>query len=99
MGFAECSMRVSFRVNIVIAMLVLAALIGACKPKYDTSDKMIFHYNESNGIQTLDPAYASGQAVIWPCNQLYNGLVDLDDSLNIVPAIAKSWPFSSRFTF
>lgn len=92
--YADHTMRLSFRLNIAVAVLVLVALAGACKPKYDSSDKMIFHYNESNGIQTLDPAYASGQAVIWPCNQLYNGLVDLDDSLNIVPAIAKSWTIS-----
>lgn len=72
---------------------LLCAAVG-CKPKYDSDGKMIFHYNESNGIQTLDPAYASGQAVIWPCNQLYNGLVDLDDSLNIVPSIAKRWTIS-----
>ena len=55
---------------------------------------MIFHYNESGGIQTLDPAYSSGQAVIWACNQLYNGLVELDDSMRIVPSIAKSWTIS-----
>lgn len=72
---------------------LLCAAVG-CKPKYDSDGKMIFHYNESNGIQTLDPAYASGQAVIWPCNLLYNGLVDLDESLNIVPAIAKRWTIS-----
>ena len=31
---------------------------------------------------------------MWPCNQLYNGLVDMDDSLNIVPSIAKRWTIS-----
>ncbi|MCQ2284541.1 MAG: ABC transporter substrate-binding protein [Bacteroidales bacterium] len=95
-------MRIFFRLHIVALFLALAAVCGSCKPKFDSSDKMIFHYNESNGIQTLDPAYASGQAVIWPCNQLYNGLVDLDDSLNIVPSIAKNWTISEdglRYTF
>ncbi len=75
--------------------IIAICLFVSCKEKTDNSDKMIFHYNESNGIQTLDPAYSSGQAVIWPCNQLYNGLVDLDDSLHIVPAIAKSWSISN----
>ena len=63
---------------------------------------MIFRYNESSGINTLDPAFASGQSVIWPCNLLYNGLVDLDDSLKIVPSIAKSWeisPDGTLYTF
>ena len=76
---------------LVLVMVVMAG----CRPKFDHSDKKIFHYNESNGIQSLDPAYSSGQATLWPCNQLYNGLVDLDDSLNIVPAIAKSWTISA----
>lgn len=76
---------------IVLSMLLC---FSSCKPKFDSSDKMIFHYNESSGIQTLDPAFSSGQSVIWPCNQLYNGLVDLDDSLHIVPAIAKKWTIS-----
>lgn len=73
---------------------LLLMVLTSCGSKQTHSDKMIFHYNESMGIQSLDPAYASGQATIWPCNQLYNGLVDLDDSLNIVPAIAKRWTIS-----
>lgn len=78
----------------IILCCMVAALTVACRQPYRHPEKSIFHYNESNGIQTLDPAFASGQAVIWPCNQLYNGLVDLDDSLNIVPAIAKNWKIS-----
>jgi peptide/nickel transport system substrate-binding protein len=73
----------------------MMVVMAGCRPKFDHSDKKIFHYNESSGIQSLDPAYSSGQATLWPCNQLYNGLVDLDDSLNIVPSIAKSWTLSA----
>lgn len=78
-----------------IHFLLFAILIfSACKQHNTAENKMIFRYNESSGIQSLDPAYASGQSTIWPCNQLYNGLVDLDDSLHIVPCIAKSWIIS-----
>lgn len=83
-------------------LLGMTAGLGACKSRARHPDKMIFHYNESNDIQTLDPAFASGQATIWPCNLLYNGLVDLDDSLHIVPAIAKTWtisPDGKTYTF
>ena len=69
------------------------ALFLACSSSH-TSDKKIFRYNEAVGIQSLDPAYASGQAATWVCNMLYNGLIDLDDSLHIVPAIAKHWDIS-----
>ena len=81
------------KIALLFILIMVVALTG-CRPKYNHTDKKIFHYNQSEGIQTLDPAFASGQTVMWPCNQLYNGLVDLDDSLNIVPAIAKSWTVS-----
>ncbi|MDL2308046.1 ABC transporter substrate-binding protein [Bacteroidales bacterium OttesenSCG-928-C03] len=74
--------------------IIVLLLFFACGKHQVAEDKMIFRYNESSGIQSLDPAYASGQSTIWPCNQLYNGLVDLDDSLRIVPCIAKSWSIS-----
>ena len=72
----------------LIILLVLIASVS-CKPKSDHSGKTVFKYNESSGIGTLDPAFARDQAVIWACNQLYNGLVQLDDSMHITPAIAK----------
>jgi peptide/nickel transport system substrate-binding protein len=64
------------------------------------NDKMIFRYNESAGIATLDPAFAKDQSIIWPCRQLYNGLVELstsekgDGSMEVQPSIAKSWTIS-----
>lgn len=75
-------------------LLIIVVLIASCKNKFNHPDKQIFHYNESSGILSLDPAYASGQSTIWPCNQLYNGLVDMDENLQVVPAIAKSWTIS-----
>lgn len=54
-------------------------------------DHPVFRYNEHGNIPTLDPAFARNPQAIWPDNQLYNGLVQLDDSLNIEPDIAKSW--------
>jgi len=81
--------------------ICLGIAFVACTPSA-TSDKKIFRYNEAVGIQSLDPAYASGQAATWVCNMLYNGLVDLDDSLHIVPMIAKHWtisPDGKTYTF
>lgn len=55
----------------------------------------IFHYNEFNGIATLDPAFAKSQSVMWPSHQLFNTLVEIDDSLHIVPSLARSWDISA----
>ena len=54
-------------------------------------DHLVFRYNEHSNIASLDPAFARNPQTIWPTNQLYNGLVQLDDALNIKPDIAKSW--------
>jgi peptide/nickel transport system substrate-binding protein len=42
----------------------------------------------------MDPAFARIQNNIWMVNQLFNGLVDLNDSLKIQPSLAKSWNIS-----
>ena len=62
----------------------------------------IFHYNEFSGIPTLDPAFAKSQSVDWAIHQIYNTLIETNDSLHIVPSIAKSWdvsPDNKVFTF
>ena len=78
----------------ILFLTTVMLLTVSCRQAYDNSDKMIFRYNESSGINSLDPAFSSGQSVIWPCNLLYNGLVDLDTQMRIVPCIAKSWTLS-----
>ncbi|GAB4201211.1 MAG: ABC transporter substrate-binding protein [Bacteroidia bacterium] len=80
-----------------LLVLVWILLSASCSDKnankqpssYD--DKKIFYYNEKDGISSLDPAESNVLPHIWICNQLYNGLVQLDDSLNVLPCIAKSW--------
>src|SRR5690606_23131347 len=66
--------------------------ILSCGNKSETEkDHLVFRYNEHGNIPTLDPAFARNPQAIWPDNQLYNGLVQLDDSVNIKPDIAQSW--------
>lgn len=64
--------------------------------------KNIFHYNEQSGIATLDPAFAKNQSIMWAVHQLYNTLVQIDNNMNLVPSLAKSWDESDdnlTFTF
>ncbi|MBS1621227.1 MAG: ABC transporter substrate-binding protein [Bacteroidetes bacterium] len=64
---------------------------------YDNSkgERNIFHYNETTGIASLDPAFAKNQSIMWVVHQLYNTLVEVDQNLNIIPSVAKSWDVSS----
>ncbi len=51
----------------------------------------VFRYNQINHITSLDPAFAKSQNNIWATHHIFDGLVRLDDGLNIQPAIAKRW--------
>ncbi len=68
-------------------------LIYGCKSDSQTH-KNIFYWNIATGFTSMDPAFARIQANIWVTHQLFNGLIQLDDSLNIKPCIAKSWEIS-----
>lgn len=58
------------------------------------SDTDVFRFNQFENVSSLDPAFARDIPNIWATNQLYNGLVQLDDSLQIKPDIATSWQIS-----
>ena len=60
----------------------------------DKAQQHYFHYNESSGIASLDPAFAKNQSVMWAVHQMYNTLVEVDSQLNIVPSIAQHWNVS-----
>lgn len=81
----------------------LSLFLVSCNNKAESvNDNLVFRYNENAAINSLDPAFAKIRPSIWVCNQLYNGLVQLDDSLNIKPDIAKSWtlsPDGKTYTF
>lgn len=81
----------------IYSILFIAAL-AACSNRSDYADKMIFRYNESAGITSLDPAYSRNLENLWACNMLFNSLVEVDDSLNVRPALAKSWSIDSSGT-
>ena len=65
--------------------------VSCTKDTNKNKDHLVFRYNEHSNISSLDPAFARNPANIWPTNQLFNGLLQLDDDLNIQPDIAKNW--------
>lgn len=79
----------------LIYILPLIALLfvgcGGNDNAENNANKKIFRYNESEGITSLDPAFSRNIENIWACNHLYNGLVQMDDNLNVQACIAKRW--------
>ncbi len=85
--------------SIVYLASLLLLIFFSCQSNKDgrtirDDGKKVFYYNEKDGISSLDPAATNNLPNIWAVNQLFNGLVQLDDSLNVLPCIAKRWDIS-----
>jgi peptide/nickel transport system substrate-binding protein len=77
--------------NSLFLFCALTLLLGGCGYQSQYDDSQVFRYNEAAGITSLDPAFSRNQANIWAVNQLFNGLVQMDEDLRVQPCIAKSW--------
>ncbi|WP_025741667.1 ABC transporter substrate-binding protein [Aquimarina pacifica] len=92
----------SFIIRYLAIFYILFTLIS-CKDSFkENRDHLVFRYNEYSNTESLDPAFARNPGTIWPTNQLFNGLVQFDESLQVLPDIAKSWKISDsalRYTF
>ncbi len=86
----------------ILYSFAITVLVGCSSSDSENRDHLVFRYNEQYQISTLDPAFARNPQIIWPTNQLFNGLVQLDDNLNIQPDVAKTWQVSEdalQYTF
>jgi len=83
--------QIIFYLSISCFFFILFSCTGT-KKKY--SDSQVFRYNEHKNIGSLDPAFAKDNADIWAINQLFNGLVQMDENLNVQPCISKNWSIS-----
>lgn len=81
-----------------LTLFALLVVLSACTDTPEEGQGNTFYYNDADGVSTLDPAQMSYRAAIWAGSQLYNGLVQLDTSLHIVPALAHSWEVDSTGT-
>ena len=87
-----------FRFKAIFALFILGVsfllIINSCGPAGKDTEG-VFCYNETAGLPTLDPAFAKSQAVMWPVHQLFNTLIDMDDSMHLIPSLCKSWEVST----
>jgi peptide/nickel transport system substrate-binding protein len=80
--------------KISLPLVCLFVLFSCTNSEQEKDNRTIFSYNEMAGITSLDPAAAISFENIWPVNQLFNGLVQMDDQLNVIPCIAKKYTIS-----
>jgi len=74
-----------------ILVLPIAWILPSCSDAPERPEGLLFRYNESTAITSLDPAFARDQAHIWLSKQLFSTLVETDSNLVIQPGIALEW--------
>lgn len=83
-------------IGITLFLFIVTNLVSCDQNSLKDKDHLVFRYNEYKNITSLDPAFTRILPNIWATNQIFNGLVQLDDSLNVKPDIAKSWNISEE---
>ncbi|GAA4101453.1 ABC transporter substrate-binding protein [Mucilaginibacter panaciglaebae] len=76
-------------------LLLLCAILSSCSSSDTNGHQTVFNINLDEGLTSLDPAFCRNHNTIWMDNQIYNGLVQIDDSLKTSACIAKSWDISA----
>ena len=81
---------------VIICVLFLigspvSLLAGPTNPLYGGTLRFPLRFN----VASIDPAYARDMSAVLLVQQVFDGLVQYDHSLNIIPAIATSWQISS----
>ncbi|NVO85966.1 ABC transporter substrate-binding protein [Hymenobacter terrestris] len=90
------------RLPLLLALPVLLGLAACTDSAAPTDARRVFRYNQPESLTSLDPAFARNQANTWATTQLYNGLVELDDSLRPGPSLARRYrisPEGTTYTF
>lgn len=73
-------------------MLALSITFISCSKK-ESSEK-IFRYNESQGVENLDPVMASNYNAVWPLQQSLQGLMEFTKDMSLIDNLAKSHSIS-----
>jgi peptide/nickel transport system substrate-binding protein len=75
-----------------IWILCIGIFASSCNEK--VSNKKIFRYNQVDGVESMDPAFAKNKNVMWHTNQLYNRLIEYGNDKIAMPSLAKRWTIS-----
>lgn len=76
-----------------LLILLLALSFISCTKQQTTNN--IFRYNESQGIENLDPVMCSNYPSGWPLQQMLEGLLEYTQAMNLEDNLASSHSVSS----
>lgn len=79
----------------ILLVFAIAFAIAGCGSKKEKAGN-VFRMNMSGkALESLDPAFAKDQYMMWTANMIYNTLVATDEQLHLSPSLAKSWHVSA----
>ena len=81
-------------IRLCILILLFFYISCSLEQEQDRSH-LVFRYNEDGNITSLDPAFTRNIENIWATTHLFNGLVQLNDHLEVIPDIAERWTVST----
>ena len=87
-------MRISSLLKLIFFAPIFLLLSCSKSDSNETETAKIFKFNLHAGFTSMDPAFAKNLSNIWVDNQIYNGLLELDEKMNVVPSLAESWEVS-----
>lgn len=76
-----------------ILLLACWLIMLQCNNKSDT-DKKIFRFNQVQGVENLDPAFAKNLNIMWHIQLLYNRLLEYNADMELSPSLATHWTVS-----
>lgn len=81
--------------QLILLVFGIYLAIAGCGSKKEKAGN-VFRMNMSGkALESLDPAFAKDQYMMWTANMIYNTLVATDEQLHLSPSLAKSWHVSA----
>ncbi len=82
-------MVLKIRLFFILLLSWMSFLLYSChNSSTNISNNQTFRYNQTGGLESLDPAFAKTLAIMWQIHMLYNTLVEIDTNLEIKPSLA-----------
>jgi len=69
-------------------------VMASCGRGVSLDAPVLLTYNASDGVRSLDPGKATDLESMWVVDQLYEGLLEFDEALQLQPALAEAWKVS-----
>lgn len=82
----------------ITLLFILLSILGCKEAPQQTierSPQRVYRYPLRYEIKTIDPAYTQDIPALIVIPQIFDGLVQYDKDLNIIPSIAERWSISN----